>query len=146
MNKLGESIFMLWHSQFSVLLSCPSTIYRWKHVENSAFWNVKRRMQSVPNKKTYVRTSARQFPCDIAASGIERRKADRTPDLVWLTPTGINHVGRVYRSLAGVVWVHHGAQFEVHSAVDEQPVELPQSWSYVLVHPYRSRISPHTEI
>jgi len=29
--------------------------------------------------------------------------------------------------------VHHGAQFEVHSTVDGQPVELPQSWCHVFV-------------
>jgi len=40
---------------------------------------------------------------------------------------GTHHVGRIRRTLTGVDWVHHGAQFEVHSTVDGQPVELPQS-------------------
>jgi len=37
---------------------------------------------------------------------------------------GTHHVGRIRRALSGVDWVNHGAQFDVHSTVDGQPVEL----------------------
>jgi len=48
---------------------------------------------------------------------------------------GTHHVGRIRPTLTGVDWVHHGAQFEVHSTVNGQPVELPKSWCHVFFHP-----------
>jgi len=37
--------------------------------------------------------------------------ANRSPDLVWLTSTGVNHFGRVRQALSGNDGVHHGTQF-----------------------------------
>ena len=83
-----------------------------------------------------MRTPARQFRCDIAASDIILSSvggSQARPRLV--DGDGTNHVGRVRRTLTSVDCVHHDAQLEVHTTVDGQPVKLPQSWCHVIIHP-----------
>jgi len=92
------------------------------------------RWKIVPGKRTdvWVYTLADLSATTRLLSGVG---GSQTGPHLLVDGDGTHHVGKIRRTLTGVEWVHHGAPFEVHSTVDEQPVELPQSWCHVLVQP-----------